>query len=143
MFALYVTGTPLSVPALTGLIMVIGVSTANSVLVTSFARDRLLEGATPREAAVDAARTRLRPVLMTATAMIVGILPMALGLGEGGEQNAPLGRAVVGGLAFGTCATLSFVPFLFATLAGLGRRPAPRPGTGDAVTATPPPAFAD
>ncbi len=122
MFALYITGTPLSVPALTGLIMVIGVSTANSVLVTSFARDRLHEGETTRDAAVDAARTRLRPVLMTATAMIVGILPMALGLGEGGEQNAPLGRAVVGGLAFGTCATLTFVPFLFATLAGLGRR---------------------
>ncbi|WP_020086318.1 efflux RND transporter permease subunit [Hyphomicrobium zavarzinii] len=124
MFALFVTGTPLSVPALTGLIMVIGVSTANSVLVTSFARDRLLEGATPAEAAVDAAGTRLRPVLMTATAMIVGILPMALGHGEGGEQNAPLGRAVVGGLVFGTCATLTFVPFLFSTLAGLGRRKA-------------------
>jgi multidrug efflux pump subunit AcrB len=124
MFALFVTGTPLSVPALTGLIMVIGVSTANSVLVTSFARDRLLEGATPAEAAVDAAGTRLRPVLMTATAMIVGILPMALGHGEGGEQNAPLGRAVVGGLVFGTCATLTFVPFLLSTLAGLGRRKA-------------------
>lgn len=124
MFALFVTGTPLSVPALTGLIMVIGVSTANSVLVTSFARDRLLEGATPSEAAVDAAGTRLRPVLMTATAMIVGILPMALGHGEGGEQNAPLGRAVVGGLVFGTCATLTFVPFLFSTLAGIGRRKA-------------------
>jgi multidrug efflux pump subunit AcrB len=122
MFALFITGTPLSVPALTGLIMVIGVSTANSVLVTSFARDRLLEGAAPSVAAVDAAETRLRPVLMTATAMIVGILPMALGHGEGGEQNAPLGRAVVGGLVFGTCATLTFVPFLFSTLAGIGRR---------------------
>jgi len=122
LFALAVTGTPLSVPALTGLIMVIGVSTANSVLVTSFARDRLLHGETPSQAAVDAARTRLRPVLMTATAMIVGILPMALGHGEGGEQNAPLGRAVIGGLVFGTCATLTFVPFLFAALAGLGRR---------------------
>jgi multidrug efflux pump subunit AcrB len=122
LFALFITGTPLSVPALTGLIMVIGVSTANSVLVTSFARDRLIEGETPRQAAMDAARTRLRPVLMTATAMIIGILPMALGLGEGGEQNAPLGRAVVGGLLLGTCATLSFVPFLFATLAGVGRR---------------------
>jgi multidrug efflux pump subunit AcrB len=122
MFALFITGTPLSVPALTGLIMVIGVSTANSVLVTSFARDRLLEGARPSVAAVEAAGTRLRPVLMTATAMIVGILPMALGHGEGGEQNAPLGRAVVGGLIFGTCATLTFVPFLFSTLAGVGRR---------------------
>ena len=122
LFALFVTGTPVSVPALTGLIMVIGVSTANSVLVTSFARDRLLEGIPPAVAAVEAAETRLRPVLMTATAMIVGILPMALGHGEGGEQNAPLGRAVVGGLIFGTCATLTFVPFLFSTLAGLGRR---------------------
>jgi multidrug efflux pump subunit AcrB len=120
--ALFITGTPVSVPALTGLIMVIGVSTANSVLVTSFARDRLLEGAAPATAALDAAETRLRPVLMTATAMIVGILPMALGHGDGGEQNAPLGRAVVGGLVFGTCATLTFVPFLFATLAGIGRR---------------------
>lgn len=122
LIALYLTGTPLSVPALTGLIMVIGVSTANSVLVTSFARDRLLHGETSRQAAIDAARTRLRPVLMTATAMIVGILPMAIGHGEGGEQNAPLGRAVVGGLIFGTCATLTFVPFLFSTLAGIGRR---------------------
>ncbi len=122
MFALYMTGTSLSVPALTGLIMVIGVSTANSVLVTSFARDRLHQGESPSQAAVDAVRTRLRPVLMTATAMIVGILPMALGHGEGGEQNAPLGRAVVGGLVFGTCATLTFVPFLFSALAGLGRR---------------------
>lgn len=122
LFALFISGTPLSVPALTGLIMVIGVSTANSVLVTSFARDRLLQGETSRQAAIDAARTRLRPVLMTATAMIIGILPMALGHGEGGEQNAPLGRAVVGGLVFGTCATLTFVPFLFSILAGLGRR---------------------
>ncbi|WP_072390709.1 efflux RND transporter permease subunit [Hyphomicrobium sp. CS1GBMeth3] len=114
---LAVTGTPLSVPALTGLIMVIGVSTANSVLVTSFARDRLAEGLSPLDAAIDAAHTRLRPVLMTATAMIVGILPMALGAGEGGEQNAPLGRAVVGGLMLGTVATLTLVPFLFALLA--------------------------
>jgi multidrug efflux pump subunit AcrB len=117
MLGLYVTGTPLSVPALTGLIMVIGVSTANSVLVTSFARDQLIEGASALDAAVEAARTRLRPVIMTATAMIVGILPMALGAGEGGEQNAPLGRAVVGGLMLGTIATLTLVPFLFAVLA--------------------------
>jgi multidrug efflux pump subunit AcrB len=124
LIALFVTGTPLSVPALTGLIMVIGVSTANSVLVTSFARDRLAEGLTALEAAIDAARTRLRPVLMTATAMIVGILPMALGAGEGGEQNAPLGRAVVGGLMLGTVATLTLVPFLFAMLARPRRDPA-------------------
>lgn len=137
LFALFMTGTPLSVPALTGLIMVIGVSTANSVLVTSFARDRLHEGVAPREAAVDAARTRLRPVLMTATAMIVGILPMALGHGEGGEQNAPLGRAVVGGLVFGTCATLTFVPFLFSTLAGLGRRKDAEPAAKAAAATHP------
>jgi multidrug efflux pump subunit AcrB len=116
LFALYATGTPLSVPALTGLIMVIGVSSANSVLVTSFARDRLNAGLPPRQAAIEAAETRLRPVLMTAVAMIVGIVPLALGLGEGGEQNAPLGRAVVGGLVFGTAATLTFVPVLFALL---------------------------
>lgn len=120
--ALFVTGTPISVPALTGLIMVTGVSTANSVLVTSFARDKLAEGASAAEAALDAARTRLRPVLMTAAAMIVGILPMALGLGDGGEQNAPLGRAVVGGLMLGTIATLTLVPFLFSVLADRGER---------------------
>ena len=114
---LWLTGTPLSVPALMGVMMVIGVSTANSVLVASFARDRLLEGATPVQAALDAAATRLRPVLMTASAMIIGILPMAFGLGEGGEQNAPLGRAVVGGLVFGTAATLMIVPTLFAFVA--------------------------
>lgn len=121
LIGLGVTGTPLSVPALTGLIMVIGVSTANSVLVTSFARDRLAEGWKPLDAAVDAARTRLRPVLMTATAMIVGVLPMAFGAGEGGEQNAPLGRAVVAGLMLGTVATLTLVPFLFALLARPGK----------------------
>lgn len=130
LFALYISGTPLSVPALTGLIMVIGVSTANSVLVTSFARDRLHEGETARQAALDAARTRLRPVMMTATAMIIGILPMALGHGDGGEQNAPLGRAVIGGLVFGTCATLTFVPFLFSAFAGRTRaQTAPEPST--------------
>jgi multidrug efflux pump subunit AcrB len=116
LFALWVTGTPLSVPALTGFIMVIGVASANSVLVTSFARDRLVAGADPVTAAIEAAETRLRPVLMTAIAMIVGTIPLALGLGEGGEQNAPLGRAVVGGLVFGTAATLTFVPVLFALL---------------------------
>jgi multidrug efflux pump subunit AcrB len=129
LFALYATGTPLSVPALTGLIMVIGVSSANSVLVTSFARDRLNAGLPPRQAAIEAAETRLRPVLMTAIAMIVGIVPLALGLGEGGEQNAPLGRAVVGGLVFGTAATLTFVPVLFALLA--------RPKRGQETGATP------
>lgn len=115
-FALWITGTPLSVPALTGLIMVIGVASANSVLVTSFARDRFLAGVDPVAAAIQAAETRLRPVIMTAIAMIVGIIPLALGLGDGGEQNAPLGRAVIGGLFFGTVATLTFVPVLFALL---------------------------
>jgi multidrug efflux pump subunit AcrB len=122
--ALWVTAMPLSVPALMGMIMVVGVSTANSVLVTSFAMSRLREGAGAVHAAAEAAATRLRPVLMTAAAMIVGIMPMALGLGEGGEQNAPLGRAVVGGLLLGTLATLVAVPAVFALLMG-GRRPAP------------------
>lgn len=121
-FALYVTGTPLSVPALTGLIMVIGVTTANAVLVTSFARDRFAAGEPPMQAALEAVEIRFRPVIMTATAMIIGILPLALGIGEGGEQNAPLGRVVVGGLVFGTAATLTFVPVLFASLV---RRRAP------------------
>lgn len=115
--ALFVLQTPLSVPALMGLLMVIGVSTANSVLVASFARDRMLEGASAAEAALDAAATRLRPVLMTAGTMIVGLVPMALGVGEGGEQNAPLGRAVIGGLLFGTVATLVLVPLAFARFA--------------------------
>ncbi len=121
---LWLTGTPLSVPALMGVIMVVGVSTANSVLVTSFARDRQLDGLEARPAALDAAATRLRPVIMTALAMILGVIPMALGLGEGGEQNAPLGRAVIGGLLFGTCATLFVVPAVFA-LARRTWRPAP------------------
>ncbi len=132
LLALYVTGTPLSVPALTGLIMVIGVSTANSVLVTSFARDRLRAGDTPGHAALQAAEIRFRPVIMTATAMIVGILPLALGLGEGGEQNAPLGRVVVGGLIFGTAATLTFVPVLFALL--IKTRATPQTGTPEHET---------
>ena len=121
---LKLTGTPLSVPALMGMIMVVGVSTANSVLITSFARDRLAEEASARDAAMAAARTRFRPVVMTATAMILGVLPMALGSGEGGEQNAPLGRAVVGGLLLGTVASLVLVPLLFSRLA---RRPSGAP----------------
>lgn len=114
---LLLTGTQISVPALTGIIMVAGVSTANSVLVASFARDLWQSGAAARAAALDAAATRLRPVLMTAAAMIIGMLPMALGFGEGGEQNAPLGRAVIGGLLFGTAGTLIFVPAAFAAFA--------------------------
>lgn len=119
--ALFVTGTPLSVPALMGGMMVIGVSTANSVLVTSFARGLVAQGHEAEHAAYESAAVRLRPVLMTASAMVLGIVPMALGLGDGGEQNAPLGRAVIGGLLFGTPATLLLVPSI---LAALGRRAA-------------------
>ncbi|HUK00920.1 MAG TPA: efflux RND transporter permease subunit [Steroidobacteraceae bacterium] len=115
---LLTTGTTLSVPALTGAIMCMGVATANSVLVVSFARGRLDEGASPLHAALDAGFVRFRPVLMTALAMMIGMLPMALGMGEGGEQNAPLGRAVIGGLAFATLATLLLVPVVFAVLHG-------------------------
>ncbi|RPE79480.1 efflux RND transporter permease subunit [Vulcaniibacterium tengchongense] len=126
-FALFLTGTPLSVPALMGVMMVIGVSTANSVLVTSFVRDLVAAGHDPEIAAYEAAAVRLRPVLMTASAMVLGIVPMALGLGEGGEQNAPLGRAVIGGLLFGTPATLVLVPSLLAVLARRGRLRAAQP----------------
>jgi multidrug efflux pump subunit AcrB len=112
---LILTATNLSVPALTGAIMTMGVATANSVLVISFARQRLRDGLSPLAAALDAGSTRLRPVLMTALAMIIGMVPMAIGLGEGSEQNAPLGRAVIGGLIFATVSTVLFVPVLFAT----------------------------
>jgi multidrug efflux pump subunit AcrB len=111
---LFITGTTLSVPALTGAIMTMGVATANSILLVSFARQRLADGATPIAAALEAGATRIRPVLMTALAMIIGMIPMALGLGEGAEQNAPLGRAVIGGLLFATVSTLLFVPVVFA-----------------------------
>ena len=111
---LFATGTPLSVPALTGAIMCMGVATANSILVVSFARERLAATGDAVRAAFEAGVTRFRPVLMTALAMIIGMIPMALGLGEGGEQNAPLGRAVIGGLVFATVSTLLFVPVLFA-----------------------------
>ena len=111
---LFLSGTRLSVPALTGAIMTMGVATANSILVISFARQRLREGAPPLSAALEAGATRIRPVLMTALAMIIGMIPMALGLGEGAEQNAPLGRAVIGGLLFATVSTLFFVPLVFA-----------------------------
>ncbi len=113
---LFVTHTTLSVPALTGAIMCMGVATANSVLVISFARERLTELGDATAAALDAGFVRFRPVLMTALAMIIGMAPMALGLGEGGEQNAPLGRAVIGGLIFATIATLIFVPVVFSVI---------------------------
>jgi multidrug efflux pump subunit AcrB len=111
---LFITHTTLSVPALTGAIMCMGVATANSVLVISFARERYAELGDPIAAALEAGFVRIRPVMMTALAMIIGMLPMALGLGEGGEQNAPLGRAVIGGLLFATVATLMFVPVVFS-----------------------------
>ena len=115
-WTLFSTHTTLSVPALTGAIMCMGVATANSVLVVSFAREQLEKGAEPVAAAIEAGFVRFRPVLMTALAMIIGMAPMALGLGEGGEQNAPLGRAVVGGLIWATAATLMFVPVVFSML---------------------------
>ena len=111
---LFATHTTLSVPALTGAIMCMGVATANSILVVSFARDRLAECGDSLIAAIDAGFARFRPVCMTALAMIIGMMPMALSLGEGGEQNAPLGRAVIGGLIFATIATLLFVPVVFS-----------------------------
>jgi multidrug efflux pump subunit AcrB len=121
---LFLTGTPLSVPALMGAIMCIGVATANSILVITFAREHLAEHSDAFHSALEAGRTRLRPVIMTALAMIIGMVPMSLGLGEGGEQNAPLGRAVIGGLIFATVATLFFVPVVFAVIRGK-RRAAP------------------
>jgi multidrug efflux pump subunit AcrB len=121
---LFLTDTTVSVPALTGAIMCMGVATANSVLVVSFARERMNAGDNAFEAALQAGFTRLRPVLMTALAMIIGMIPMALGLGDGGEQNAPLGRAVIGGLMFATVATLFFVPTVFSIIHG---RPSSHP----------------
>jgi multidrug efflux pump subunit AcrB len=113
---LYLTGTTLSVPALMGAIMCVGVATANSILVVTFANGQRRHGREAKQAALAAGMTRLRPVLMTATAMIIGMLPMSIGLGEGGEQNAPLGRAVIGGLLFATFATLFFVPVMYSIL---------------------------
>jgi CzcA family heavy metal efflux pump len=113
---LFLTATTLSVPAFTGAIMTMGVATANSILIVSFARQRMNEGLDPVSAARDAGATRIRPVLITALAMIIGMIPMALGLGEGAEQNAPLGRAVIGGLLFATVSTLFFVPVIYAAL---------------------------
>jgi len=125
---LFMTHTTLSVPALTGAIMCMGVATANSVLVISFARERYAELGDPVAAAIEAGFVRFRPVLMTALAMIIGMAPMALGLGEGGEQNAPLGRAVIGGLIFATIATLMFVPVVFS-MVHKKQEPAPEAGS--------------
>ncbi len=116
LWMLWVTGTPISVPALMGAIMSIGVATANSILMITFANDQRKVGMNAHDAALSAGMTRLRPVIMTALAMIIGMLPMSLGLGEGGEQNAPLGRAVIGGLSLATFATLFFVPVIYSLL---------------------------
>ncbi len=121
-WTLFATHTTLSVPALTGAIMCMGVATANSVLVISFAREQLEKHGDAVVAALEAGFVQFRPVLMTALAMIIGMAPMALGLGEGGEQNAPLGRAVVGGLVFATVATLIFVPVVFSIFHDNGGR---------------------
>jgi multidrug efflux pump subunit AcrB len=128
---LFLTGTHLSVPALTGAIMTMGVATANSILMVSFARQRLLAGSPPLTAALEAGASRIRPVLMTAFAMIIGMIPMALGLGEGAEQNAPLGRAVIGGLLFATVSTLFFVPLIFAGIHSRLARRRSDPAHGD------------
>jgi len=119
---LFVTHTTLSVPALMGAIMCMGVATSNSILVVSFATEKMAEGSDSFSAALEAGFTRFRPVLMTALAMIIGMVPMALGLGDGGEQNAPLGRAVIGGLIFATVSTLFFVPAFFSLLQGPRQR---------------------
>ncbi len=130
---LFLTHTTLSVPALMGAIMCMGVATANSILVVSFAKIRLAEHGEPIRAAIEAGATRFRPVCMTALAMIIGMIPMALGLGDGGEQNAPLGRAVIGGLSMATIATLTFVPSVFGLLHG--RKAAKREQAAPAVHA--------
>ena len=122
---LFITHTRLSVPALMGAIMCMGVATANSILVVSFATEQMADGKDPIAAALEAGFTRFRPVLMTALAMIIGMVPMALGLGDGGEQNAPLGRAVIGGLLFATVSTLFFVPTFFSVLHGWMRKTSP------------------
>jgi len=128
---LFATHTTLSVPALTGAIMCMGVATANSVLVISFAREQLTEIGDATQAALEAGFVRLRPVMMTALAMVIGMVPMALGWGEGGEQNAPLGRAVIGGLIFATVSTLFFVPVVFSILhRNYAAKLAPGPNTG-------------
>jgi multidrug efflux pump subunit AcrB len=132
-WTLFATHTTVSVPALTGAIMCMGVATANSVLVISFAREKLNEIGDATQAALEAGFVRLRPVLMTALAMVIGMLPMALGLGEGGEQNAPLGRAVIGGLIFATVSTLFFVPVMFSIIhRRRGSQPAPKASFGAA-----------
>jgi multidrug efflux pump subunit AcrB len=116
LWMLFLTHTTFNVESMMGAIMSIGVATANSILMITFANEQLREGRNALDAAIAAGHTRLRPVVMTALAMIIGMVPMALGLGEGGEQNAPLGRAVIGGLLLATVATLFFVPVVFSVI---------------------------
>jgi len=132
-WVLFITHTTLSVPALMGAIMCMGVATANSILVVSFAREQMGSGKEPLVAALEAGFTRFRPVLMTALAMIIGMVPMALGLGDGGEQNAPLGRAVIGGLLFATVSTLFFVPTFFSLLHGRRQKIATADSNGSEI----------
>src|SRR5260221_5276930 len=120
---LFLSNTTFSVPSLMGAMMCIGVATSNSTLLITFANDERIAGKSAMEAALSAGHTRLRPVLMTALAMIIGMLPMALGLGEGGEQNAPLGRAVIGGLLLATVTTLLYVPVFFSIVHGRRNKP--------------------
>ncbi|AMW06064.1 efflux RND transporter permease subunit [Gemmatimonas phototrophica] len=127
-WALFAAGNTISVPAFMGAIMSVGVATANGILVVAFANERMDDGLSALDAALDAAATRLRPVIMTAAAMIVGMIPMALGVGEGGEQNAPLGRAVIGGLTFATFATLTVLPYVYSRLRAGRARTAHLPG---------------
>jgi len=133
-WTLLLTHTTLNVPSLTGAIMSVGVATANSILMVSFAREQMDEGKGAREAAIEAGFVRIRPVLMTALAMIIGMVPMAVGLGEGGEQNAPLGRAVIGGLVFATFATLFFVPCVFSLIHGRRARRSAQPESPSPTT---------
>ena len=137
MWMLFLSQTHISVPALMGTLMCIGLTTANSILVVTFANQRMAMGVSPRAAAIEAGFTRLRPVLMTAGAMILGMIPMALGVGEGGEQNAPLARAVIGGLLFATVATLVFVPTMYGLLR---RAPKELPARGSHPVHQPDPA---
>ena len=138
-WTLFATRTTFNVPSLMGAIMCIGVATANSILLITFANDLRKEGRTAMEAAMEAGQTRLRPVLMTAMAMVIGMLPMSLARGEGGEQNAPLGRAVIGGLLVATFSTLLFVPVVYSVL----RKPDLAPEDDDENDADDPGSFAD
>ena len=135
---LFLTHTTLSVPALMGAIMCMGVATANSILVVSFAKERLEHHGNALQSALEAGATRFRPVCMTALAMIIGMIPMALGAGEGGEQNAPLGRAVIGGLILATVATLLFVPVVFGMLHSFSKQRTPAAPDAQPIPTTQP-----